>query len=167
MTFDPKSVEVTCVTLPKDHFVQVQWQYIKVHACGYVVLFFKNMNQRSLILRWPLTPRLLRSQVWLYPRIIVSKSHENTSMYIYMWTQWSILQKYHILHTYYIHTYYVQNKWSYSLFLNTVQARQKWLLLRSSAFCDFCTELSLHLHHSKSTVYKSYYNLSNGVNTYQ
>ena len=24
----------------------------------------------------------------------------------------------------------------------------------SSAFCDFCTELSLHLRHSKSAVYK-------------
>ena len=30
----------------------------------------------------------------------------------------------------------------------------EWLLLRSSAFCDFCIELSLHLHHSKSAVYK-------------
>ena len=29
MTFDPKSVEVTCVTLPKDHCVQVPWKYIK------------------------------------------------------------------------------------------------------------------------------------------
>ena len=33
MTFDPTSVEVTCVTLPKDHCVQVPWEYIKV--CGY------------------------------------------------------------------------------------------------------------------------------------
>ena len=36
---------------------------------------------------WPLdnllTPSLLRSHVWLYPRIIVSKSHENTSKYVY------------------------------------------------------------------------------------
>ena len=32
--------------------------------------------------RWPLTPHLLRSYVWLYPRIIVSKSHENTSKYV-------------------------------------------------------------------------------------
>ena len=30
MTFDPMSVEVTCVTLPKDHCVQVPWQYINV-----------------------------------------------------------------------------------------------------------------------------------------
>ena len=44
---------------------------------------FKNLNQRSLTPRWPLTPSLLRSHVWLYPRIIASKSHENTSKYVY------------------------------------------------------------------------------------
>ena len=42
----------------------------------------KNLNQRSLTPRWPLTPHLLRSHVWLYPRIILSKSHENTSKYV-------------------------------------------------------------------------------------
>ena len=46
MTFDPKSVEVTCVNLPKDHCVQVSQKYIKV--CGYSDPFFKNLNQRSL-----------------------------------------------------------------------------------------------------------------------
>ena len=81
MTFDPKSVEVTCFTLPKDHCVQALWKYIKV--CGYSDSFFKNLNEeRSLTPRWPLTPRLLRSHVWLYPRIIVSKSHENTLKYV-------------------------------------------------------------------------------------
>ena len=45
MTFDPTSVEVTCVTAPKDH-VQVPWDYITV--CGYSDPFFKNLNQRSL-----------------------------------------------------------------------------------------------------------------------
>ena len=80
MTFDPTSVEVACVTLPKDYCVQVPWKYIKV--CGYSDLFCKNLKQRSLTPRWPLTPHLLRSHVWLYPRIIVSKSHENTSKYV-------------------------------------------------------------------------------------
>ena len=47
-----------------------------------LTLFSKNLNQRSLTPRWPLTPCLLRSHVWLYPRIIVSKSHGNTSMYV-------------------------------------------------------------------------------------
>ena len=82
MTFDPTSVEVTCVTLPKDHCVQVPWKYIKVW--GYSDLFCKKkkLNQRSLTPRWPLTPHLLKSHVWLYPWIIVSKSHENTSKYV-------------------------------------------------------------------------------------
>ena len=56
---------------------------MKICQCGYSDPFlFKNFNQRSLIPRWPLTPSLLRSHVWLYPRIIVSKSHENTSKYV-------------------------------------------------------------------------------------
>ena len=77
----PHLVEVLCVTLPKDHCVQVPWKYIKV--CGYSDLFCKkNLNQRSLTPRWPLTPHLLRSHVWLCPRIILSKSHENTSKYV-------------------------------------------------------------------------------------
>ena len=58
----------------------VAWEYIKV--CGYSDRFCKNLNQRSLTPRWPLTQNLLRSYVWLYPRIIVSKSHENTSKYV-------------------------------------------------------------------------------------
>ena len=40
---------------------------------------YQNLNQRSLTPRWPLTPSLLRSHVWYYPKIIVSKSHENAS----------------------------------------------------------------------------------------
>ena len=39
MIFDPKSVEVTCVTLPKDPCVQVSWEYINV--CGYSDQFCK------------------------------------------------------------------------------------------------------------------------------
>ena len=168
MTSDPKYFEAMCVTLPKDHCVQVSWKYIK--ACGYSDLFskpwtkshwpldglwpqvfwghmcdstqgslcpslmkihqsvwiqrpfFKNLNQRSLTPRWPLTSCLLRSHVWLYPRVIVSKSHGNTSMFVDTMINFA---KYHILHTTYIHTYYilhtyyVQNEWSHSLFLNT------------------------------------------------
>ena len=81
MTFDPASVEVLCVTLQKGSLcpspmkihqsMWIQWPYLQ-----------KNLNQRSLTPRWPLTPHLLRSHVWLYPRIIVSKSHENTSKYV-------------------------------------------------------------------------------------
>ena len=39
MAFDPTSVKVTCVTLPKDHCVQVPWEYINV--CGYSDQFCK------------------------------------------------------------------------------------------------------------------------------
>ena len=91
-----------------------------------LTLFSKNLNQRSLTPRWPLTPCLLRSHVWLYPRIIVSKSHDYTSMYVDTVINFA---KYHIhTHTTYIlhTTYYVQNEWSHSLLLSSVQARQKW-----------------------------------------
>ena len=132
--------------------------------------------------------------VWLYPRIIVSKSHGNTSMYVdtvmntvdlfaktwtkghwplddlwphicwghmcdstqgslcpsplgihqCMWIQWWILQittyihthTTYILRTYYIlhTTYYVQNQWSHSL----SQARQKVI---SVLVADFETNI--------------------------
>ena len=73
----------------KDHFypsplkicqsMWIQWLFLS-----------KNLNQRSLTPRWPLTPSLLRSHVWLYPRIIVSnpmKIHQN------MWIQWPFFPK--------------------------------------------------------------------------
>ena len=69
-----------------DHCVQVPWKYIKV--CGYSDPYCKNLNQRSLTPRWPLTPHLLKSHVWLYPRINVSNSH---GIHQCMWIQWSIL----------------------------------------------------------------------------
>ena len=94
-----------------------------------LTLFSKNLNQRSLTPRWPLTPCLLRSHVWLYPRIIVSKSHDDTSMYVdtvINFANYHIHTYTYILRTYYVHTtYYVQNEWSHSLLLNSVQARQK------------------------------------------
>ena len=48
MTFDPMSVEVTCVTLPKDHCVQVPWQHINV--CGYSDQFCKIHTHTTYIL---------------------------------------------------------------------------------------------------------------------
>ena len=44
MTFDPTSVEVTCVTLPKDHCVQVPWEYTDVCTCRYSDQFCKNYH---------------------------------------------------------------------------------------------------------------------------
>ena len=43
--------------------------------------FFQKLEPKVIDPRWPLTPHLLKSNVCLYPRIIVSKSHGNTSMY--------------------------------------------------------------------------------------
>ena len=63
-----------------------------------------------------------------------------------MWIQWSILQittYIYILHTYYVHTtyilrtYYVQNEWSHSLLLNSVQARQKVKLTINNSKIQF------------------------------
>ena len=103
MTFDPTSVEVTCVTLPKDHCVQVPWKYIKV--CGYSEPFCLNLNQRSLTPRWPLTPHLLRSQVSLYPEGSLCPSP--MGIHQCMWIQWSILQNLPHTYTYiHIHTTY-------------------------------------------------------------
>ena len=110
---------------------------LKIHQNMWIhwPFFPKNLNQRSLTPRWPLTPCLLRSHVRLYPRIIVSKSHGNTSMYVDTVINFANYHMYiHILRTTYIHTYtyyvlhtyYVQNDWSHSLLLNSVQARQKW-----------------------------------------
>ena len=84
MTFDPTSVEITCVTLPKDHCVQIPWKYIKV--CGYSDSSFKNLNKkRSLTARWPLTQGCWghisdSTQGSLCPSLM--KIHQN------MWIQW-------------------------------------------------------------------------------
>ena len=108
-----------------------------------LTLFSKNLNQRSLTTRWPLTPCLLRSHVWPYRRIIVSKSHDNTSMYVDTVINFA---KYHIhTHTYILHTtYYVQSEWSHSLLLNSVQARQKritCICIGNSLINQFCRKI--------------------------
>ena len=94
---------------------------MKIHQCGYTDPFFQKTWTKG---HWPLhdlTPCLLR---WLYPRIIVSKSHDNTSMYMDTVINFA---NYHIhTHTTYIHTtHYVQNEWSHSLLLNSVSGKTK------------------------------------------
>ena len=70
-----------------------------------LTLFFQKLEPKVIDPRWPLTPCLLRSHVWLYPRIIVSKCHGNTSMYVD--TVINFAANYHIhIHTYYVHTTY-------------------------------------------------------------
>ena len=69
--------------LPGDKAVLEPWvspAFAITHLIAMIVVsdltLYQNMNQRSLTLRWTLTPSLLRSHVWYYPRIIVCKSHE-------------------------------------------------------------------------------------------
>ena len=79
-----------------------------------LTLFSKNLNQRSLTPTWPLTPYLLRSHVWLYPRIIVSKSHGNTSMYVD--TVINVAKYYiHTHTTYYVTRTYIHTHTTYRM----------------------------------------------------
>ena len=96
--------------------IVAKWKYIKV--CGYSDPFFKNLNQRSLTPRWHLTPRLLRSHYVTLPKDHCGQVEIHQSM----WIQWSILQNYHILHTYILRTHYIciQNEWWHSLLLNSI-----------------------------------------------
>ena len=173
MTFDPMSVEVTCVTLPKDHCVQVPWQYINV--CGYSDQFCKIPHTPLLVKRvnwgylytpiqtgtfecgytpaywgytkyecdytpitwgYPNTPSigdmLLNAFIWHFrshagnaqmgtsPVGSVSTFPLAESDVCPRFTPFTNAPPY--IHT---HTYYVQNEWSHSLLLNSVQARQK------------------------------------------
>ena len=90
-------------------------------------------------IHWPFFPKTWTKGHWplddLWPHVCwghmcdsIQGSLCSSPMTIHqcMWIQWSILQNTtYILHTTYIlRTYYVQNKWSHSLLLNSVQARQ-------------------------------------------
>ena len=84
----------------------------KIHQSVWIQwpFFSKNLNQRSLTPRWPLTPCLLRSHVWLNTRIIVSKSHDNTSMYVDTVINFA---KYHIhTHTTYRMSDHIVSYWT-------------------------------------------------------
>ena len=82
MTFDLTSVDVTCVTLPKVHCVQVPWKYIKL--CGYSDPFCKKLEPkakpklRSPTPRWPMTPHLLRLHTTLYGSAAGCRSIQKT-----------------------------------------------------------------------------------------
>ena len=73
---------------------QISPAFAITYLCNYCNIGYDpipvKVRKRSLTPRWPLTPRLLMSHVWLYPRIIVSKSHE---IHQSMWIQWPFLQK--------------------------------------------------------------------------
>ena len=68
-------------------------------------------------------------------RSLCRLSHGNASMYVdtvINFAKWP--------HT---TTYYVQNEWSHSLLLNSVQARQKWLLRKFETWTNSHNELGL------------------------
>ena len=88
MTFEPTSIEVTCATLPKDHCVQVSWEYINV--CGYSDQFCK----------WPTKGHLPVDDLW--PHICWGLMCDSTQgslcpspMKIHqsMWIQWPFFAK--------------------------------------------------------------------------
>ena len=79
---------------PRIIFIQVPWKYVKV--CGYGdLLFFSKTWTKG---HWPLDdiwPQVCWGHMCdstLYPRIIVSKSHENTSKYVDTVTLFSKLE---------------------------------------------------------------------------
>ena len=111
-----------------------------------LTLFSKNLNQRSLTPRWPLTPCLLRSHVWLYPRIIVSKSHDNTSMYVDTVINFANYHIYIHFANYHIHahtTYILRTEWviTYSLTELSSAETTKILYLSSNSDIRYYTVL--------------------------
>ena len=113
------------------------------HTFAIIVILDLKIHQ-SMWIHWPFFPKTWTKGHWplddLWPHVCWGHMCDSTQgslcpspmgIHQCMWIQWSILQittYIHIhtyLHTYtYIHTYYVQNEWSHSLLLNSVQARQ-------------------------------------------
>ena len=115
-----------CLSPMKIHqSMWIQWPFLQ-----------KNLNQRSLTPRWPLTPHLLRSHMWLYPRIIVSKSHGNTWMYADTVINFAKIITYIHIHTTYIHILHTHTTYRISdhivSFWTTFRRDKKqWKLIKS------------------------------------
>ena len=108
MTFDPTSVEVTYVTLPKDHFIQVPWKYVKV--CGYSDPFFQKLEPKVMEHLDDLWPQVC----WGHMCDATQESLCPSPMGIHqcMWIQWSILQN--STHIYIHTTYYIRTTYTMS-----------------------------------------------------
>ena len=106
------------------------------YFCNHCNIRFENTDQ-SMWIHWPFFPKTWTKGHWplddLWPHVCWGHMCDSTqgslcpspmTIHQCMWIQWSILQNttYIHIHTY---TYYVQNEWSHSLLLNSVQARQK------------------------------------------
>ena len=122
--------------------------FSRSHTFAIIVILDLKIHQ-SMWIHWPFFPKTWTKGHWplddLWPHVCWGHMCDSTqgslcpspmTIHQCMWIQWSILQNttyIHILHTYYIlhttyyilhTTYYIQNEWSYSLLLNSVQARQ-------------------------------------------
>ena len=122
------------------------------YFCNHCNIRFENTDQ-SMWIHWPFFPKTWTKGHWplddLWPHVCWGHMCDSTqgslcpspmTIHQCMWIQWSILQNTTYIHTgthttYILHTYYVQNEWSHSLLLNSVQARQK-LKLFSSTFLE-------------------------------
>ena len=103
----------------------------------FAIIVILDLKIQSMWIHWPFFPKTWSKGHWplddLWPHVCWGHMCDSTQRTIHqcMWIQWSILQNttyihtYYILHTYILRTSYVQNEWSHSLLLNSVQARQK------------------------------------------
>ena len=109
------------------------------HTYAIIVILDLKIHQ-SMWIYWPFFPKTWTKGHWplddLWPHVCWGHMCDSTQrslcpspmgIHQCMWIQWSILQitTYIHTHTYILRTYYVQNEWSHSLLLNSVQARQK------------------------------------------
>ena len=103
------------------------------HTFAIIVILDLKIHQ-SMRIHWPFFPKTWTKGHWplddLWSHVCWGHMCDSTqgslcpspmTIHQCMWIQWSILQNTTYIHT----TYYVQNEWSHSLLLNSVQARQK------------------------------------------
>ena len=103
------------------------------HTFAIIVILDLKIHQ-SMRIHWSFFPKTWTKGHWplddLWPHVCWGHMCDSTqgslcpspmTIHQCMWIQWSILQNTTYIHT----TYYVQNEWSHSLLLNSVQVRQK------------------------------------------
>ena len=126
---------------------------MKIHQSMWIhPFFFQNLEPKVIDPRWPLTPSLLRSHVWHYPRIVVSKFHENTSkcvdtvtLFFKNWNQRSLTPRWpltpHLLRSHvWIHPRIIVSKShaKTSMFVDTMTNFAKYHILHTTYI--LCTE---------------------------
>ena len=127
------------------------------HTFAIIVILDLKIHQ-TMWIHWPFFPKTWTKGHWplddLWPHVCWGHMCDSTqgslcpspiTIHQCMWTQWSILKNTTYIHIHtHTHTYYVQNEWSHSLLLNSVQARQK---LHDELMNDECSiNLSFSVH---------------------